>query len=139
MYLTETVSKCSIWDKITNSYNSFWITRGKWRRVYVRMLKDRKVRSMKNISSLYLFPKKKKKTADWGPQKRHYTLSGLILDPHILNPLASILMICNYSFRDQGLSFQKKKNLSIFFWVVLNIISEQQYFFEGSLDRVHAK
>ena len=138
MYLTETVSKCSIWDKITNSYNSFWITRGKWRRVYVRMLKDRKVRSMKNIFLPFIFFLKKKKTADWGPQKRHYTLSGLILDPHILNPLASILMICN-SFRDQGLSFQKKKNLSIFFWVVLNIISEQQYFFEVGLDRVHAK
>ena len=137
MYLTETVSKCSIWDKITNSYNSFWITLGEWRGVYVRMLKDRKVRTMKNIFLPFIFFLKKKKTADWGPQKRHYTLSGLILDPHILNPLASILMICN-SFRDQGLSFQKKK-LLIFFWVVLNIISEQQYFFEGSLDRVHAK
>ena len=44
----------------------------------------------KYISSLYLFPKKKK-IADWGPQKRHYTLSGLVFDSHILNPLPSIL------------------------------------------------
>ena len=137
MYLTETVSKCSIWDKITNSYDSFWIACGEWRGVYVRMLKNRKVRSMKKyLSSIYLFPKKK--NANWGPQKRHYTLSGFILDPHILNPPASILNSW-FAIVSEIRDWVSKKNLSIFFWVVLNIISEQQYFFEGSLDRVHAK
>ena len=138
MYLTETVSKCSIWDKITNSYNSFWITRGKWRRVYVRMLKDRKVRSMKNIFLPFIFFLKKKNCRLRSSKETlHLKWLGLWFSYPQSSTFNSQSMIRNYSFRDQGLSL--KKNLSIFFWVVLNIISEQQYFFEGSLDRVHAK
>ena len=100
----------------------------------------------KNIFLPFIFFLKKKKTADWGPQKRHYTLSGLVLDSHILmdwelkvevpsilNPWFAIIVS---EIRDW---VSNKKKLSIFFWVVLNIISEQQYFFEGNLDRVHAK
>ena len=109
MYLTETVSKCSIWDKITNSYNSFWITRGKWRRVYVRMLKDRKVRSMKNIFLPFIFFLKKKKNCRLRSSKE--TLHLKWLGPWFSYPQSSSFnsksMICN-SFRDRGLSFKKK-------------------------------
>ena len=92
----------------------------------------------KNIFLPFIFFLKKKKTADWGPQKRHYTLSGLVLDSHILNPLASILNPWFAIVSEIG-DWVSKKNLSIFFWVVLNIISEQLYFFEVGLDRVYAK
>lgn len=109
MYLTETVSKCSIWDKITNSYDSFWIACGEWRGVYVRMLKNRKVRSIKKyLSSIYLFPKKKKKCKLRSSKE---TLHLKWLHPWSSYPQSSSFnsqfMICN-SFRDQGLSFKKK-------------------------------